>query len=194
MRRIVSDLYEALSSELEAFRDEPVFIDEDRLQGGDFYNDTLAEALCSSVCMIVVFTPTYFSKNHTYCAREYKAMEELENERLDLLSGNVSRGLIIPIVFRGEDYLPPEIRDQRQYYDFSDFLLCDEKICEHPNYSEKIREIVEYISARCVDLESLNRVFSECEEFTLPSEEDIQSWLTQVADSSIPFPGRQGGY
>lgn len=94
--RIINDLYETLSGELELLRDEQVFLDRERLRGGYFYNEALAEALCHSACMIVVFTPTYFSRNHTYCAREYKAMEELEKKRLRLLSGSVhkNRGLI----------------------------------------------------------------------------------------------------
>jgi hypothetical protein len=195
MQRIVNDLCEALSSELEAFREEPVFLDEDRLQGGYLYNEALAEALCNSACMILVFTPTYFSRDHTYCAREYRAMEKLETERLDLLSDSAggNRGLIIPIVFRGEDHLPAEIREQRKYYDFSDFLLCDDEIWRHPRYAVKIREIAEYICARCEELENVGPAFSECEDFALPSEEDARNWLHQATDTSIPFPGREEG-
>ena len=56
-----------------------VFVDWRRLQGGYFFNATLAHALCQSVCMLVVYTPTYFSLVHPYCAREYRAMEALGN-------------------------------------------------------------------------------------------------------------------
>lgn len=41
-----------------------VLVDWERLQGGDFYNEALTLALCESVCMVVVFTPTYFDKEH----------------------------------------------------------------------------------------------------------------------------------
>ena len=79
---LVKELVTSLRTELRRWLELDVFLDEERLRGGDFFNRALAKALCESVCMIVVFTPTYFSKNHTYCAREYKAMEDLEHERL----------------------------------------------------------------------------------------------------------------
>src|ERR1044071_4404219 len=109
LERAVNDLYDALHDEIATyFRDKPIYIDKHRLQGADFYHEELATALCQSVCMIVAFTPAYLDKTHTYCAREYKAMEKLEAARLNLLPDPSERqhGLIIPIVFRGEKYLP----------------------------------------------------------------------------------------
>lgn len=193
--RIINDLYEALSAEVELLRNEKVFLDRDRLQGGSFYNEALAKALCRSACMIVVFTPTYFDREHTYCAREYKAMERLEERRLGLLRATADRnnGLIIPIVFRGEDHLPPEIKERRQYYNFDDFLLCDVEMWRHPHYAPKIKEIAQYICDRCRMLEALPQVFDECEGFTLPTEEEISGWLARVAGTEITFPGRQEG-
>ena len=76
--RILTDLSTALSNELGLLRNEGVFVDRERLQGGMFYNEALARALCESACMVMIFTPTYFDTAHTFCAREYKAMEELE--------------------------------------------------------------------------------------------------------------------
>jgi hypothetical protein len=116
--RIINDLSDALASELEAWLEQDVYVDRERLKGGEFYNEALAQALCESVCMILIFTPTYFSIDHTFCAREYKAMERLEEQRFQALGGRVDkrRGLIIPIVFRGEDYLPKEIKERRLYY------------------------------------------------------------------------------
>ena len=63
--RIINDLTEALASELEAWLEEEMYVDRERLKGGDFYNEALAKALCESVCMIMIFTPTYFSADHT---------------------------------------------------------------------------------------------------------------------------------
>ncbi len=70
--------------------------------------------------MIMFFTP-YFDKSHMCCAREFLAMEYLEQQRLSKL-GNTevkTHGLIIPVVCRGESYLPSMIRAGRQYYNFS---------------------------------------------------------------------------
>ena len=47
-------------------------------------------------------------------------MEALEAERLLLLESipKPSAGLIIPVIVRGPGYLPAEISNKRQYYDF----------------------------------------------------------------------------
>jgi hypothetical protein len=199
VQRIVNDLYDALCSELEAqFGRDAVYLDRDRLQGGDFYNEALATALCQSVCMIVVFTPAYFDHEHTYCTREYKAMERLETERLRLLPPAYRKhGLIIPIVFRGEKYFPQELKESRQYHNFGDFLLCDPEIWRHPHYASKIKEIADYIADRCSEFRALARQddpCSCCEEFTLPTEEEISPWLETIIGSEIPkipFPRRE---
>jgi hypothetical protein len=197
--RIVTDLYEALSSEIELLRNEEIYLDRSRLEGGNFYNEALAQALCKSVCMIMIFTPTYFDKLFPYCAREYKAMEKLEEQRLKLMeerfklvgkSIGKNYGLIIPIVFRGEEYLPPVIKRRRQYYSFDDFLLCDVEMGMHPGYAPKIKQIAKYIADRCVEFEVLSEVLGECDNFTLPGEEEIVKWLDTFWDAKIPFPGR----
>lgn len=115
VEKFVRDLEQSLSNEVVPLTDMEVFVDWQRLQGGDFFNENLAKALCESVCLIVVFTPTYFSDTHSYCAREYKGMEMLESQRLDLLGASADKehGLIIPIVLRSEENLPSEVRDRR---------------------------------------------------------------------------------
>lgn len=82
-RRIIRDLFEALSEELELHVGEKIFLDEERLRGGFLYNEVIAEALCMSACMVLVYTPTYFDLEHSYCAREFRAMEALEEYRLN---------------------------------------------------------------------------------------------------------------
>jgi hypothetical protein len=190
--RIINDLYDALSNEMELFlSNKKVYVDWERLQGGDFYNEALALALCESVCMVVVFTPTYFDKEHTFCAREYKAMEELEKKRLKLLSSQDDKehGLIIPIIFRGEKFLPAGIKSRRHYYNFENFLLCNKKISQHRDYALKIKKIAEYIADRCMTLEALDEdPCGGCESFTLPPEEEIRHWIEEVKGSRMPFP------
>jgi hypothetical protein len=115
-----------------------------------FFNENLARALCESVCLIVVFTPTYFSDTHTYCAREYKGMEMLETQRLNSLSVTADKehGLIIPIVLRSEGDLPAEVRDRRQYHDFTKFQLWQRSSAKSKQYAAKIESIAQYIHQR----------------------------------------------
>ena len=192
--RIITDLYDALTAELELLINEQVFLDRERLKGGDFYNEALSTALCESVCMIVVFTPTYFDKKYTYCSREYKAMENLENERLRALglpADKKQHGLIIPIVFRGATCLPDDIKSQRFYYNFENFSLCDRKMTKNPKYAGEIRKIASYIAERYRALANCpDDLCGCCEEFQLPEENEVMEWLTAVVGTATPFPGR----
>jgi hypothetical protein len=103
-QRFIEEFYVALSGELEMLRNEKPFVDKERLKGGDFYNDALARALYESATLILIYQPNYFDAEHTYCAREYRAMCALERERLRLFANAKDRdhGLIIPVVLRGE--------------------------------------------------------------------------------------------
>src|SRR5262249_35583701 len=123
--RILSELYESLSGEIELWLSEEVYLDRQRLKGGDYFEEGLSQALCHSVCMIVLYTPVYFDRHHLYCAREYKAMENLERDRLHSLGTQSlsTHGLIIPIICRGKEYLPHEIASTRHYYDFEKYYL-----------------------------------------------------------------------
>jgi len=60
--------------------------------------------------MVLVFTPLYFDTKHHYCALEYQGMKDLEQQRLGKIEDFSNKGLILPVVFRGEDCLPDEIK------------------------------------------------------------------------------------
>ena len=55
----------ALKGHVEGWVEEEIFIDKDGLQGGDLLNPKVAEAICQSACLIVIFTPRYF--NNQWC-------------------------------------------------------------------------------------------------------------------------------
>ncbi len=191
--RIINDLSSALSNELELFTNKEIYIDRQRLRGGDFYNEELARAICESVCMIVVFTPTYFDVQSPFCAREFKAMEKLEEARLKVVQKFTGKkcGFIIPIIFRGEKSLPDIIRDSRHYYNFGDFLLCDVELSKHPDYARKIKEIAETIFSIYELLIGLPEdSCAGCDTFALPSEEDVKHWLGSIRSAPPLFPGR----
>jgi hypothetical protein len=192
-RKVSEQIINDLTEELGLWLDKEVYVDRERLRGGDFYNEALAQALCESVCMIVVFTPTYFSVDHTFCTREYKAMEKLEEQRFQVLAGRTDkkRGLIIPLVFRGEDYLPQEIKTNRHCYNFEQFLMSDVEISRHPDYAPKIREIAEIIRKHYdVLMKASSDPCQGCENFALPSEDEIKQWLETAQGATVPFPGR----
>jgi len=198
--RFIKDLYNSLMSEIGALTREikTCCVDWERLKGGDFYDKRLSKALCKSVCMIMVYTPTYFDKRYTYCTREFRAMETIESRRLKLLDDfSDDHGLIIPIIYRGFKYLNPYIKDTRRtYYDFSGYIPGkdgENALSTHSTYAPKIKEIAEYVYDRYSMLNELWDMSEKCRDFELPSENDAKSWLDSVcvSDAKRPFPGRQ---
>jgi hypothetical protein len=197
--KFIKDLYNTLNGEIGALTREIKIccVDWDRLKGGDYYNKRLSKALCKSACMIMVYTPTYFDKKHTYCAREFKAMEKIESKRLSLL-GDLSEdhGLIIPIVYRGDKLIHSYIKDKRTYYNFSGYIPGKEgenALLTHLTYGPQLKEIAEYVYDRYLQLNELWDMSAKCKNFRFPSEKDAQSWLNRVciADTRMRFPGRR---
>lgn len=118
MKGFICQLTENLNSCIEPYFDEHVYYDKERLKPGYIYNAELAKAICQSVCMIVVYVPKY--ERHPYCLKEYKAMEIIEEKRLELIEcTDPTRGMIIPIILRGN--VPSKIKNYRYYCDFTQF-------------------------------------------------------------------------
>jgi len=193
-KRFISEFTRALQSELELLLNEKVYIDEKRLQGGDFFNLELARAIYESACYIIVYQPNYFDADHPYCTREYMAMCQLELERLRAVKDAAERNhsLIIPIILRGEAALPEEIKAHRQFVDFSRFTLVDPEISRSSNYAHKITEIASYIKSRCECLAREAVPFDIAEGFSLPDEEAAKQWLRRITIPRTYFPGAGG--
>jgi hypothetical protein len=173
----VDQLVKALNNEVDVYLDEKVYIDRERLKPGYMFNEKLAEAICESVCMIVIYTPRY--KEHTYCLREYTAMEILEHQRLQALGDNAANGegLIIPIIFRGDQDEPPaRISQHRHYCDFSSYTRASEEIARNEIYATKIKEIVKYIKKWRDRLKDVHGPDANCEAFKLPDESQV-TWV-----------------
>ena len=125
---------------------DPVFIDKQRLTGGQFFNPVLAKSLCESVCMIMLYTQSYFSPTYLYCTREYMGMENLENARRQLITYDPDhRGLIIPIVLRGLEFMPVLVKNHRNYHDFQSYTTACKRITRHPRLVGQIQKISKYI-------------------------------------------------
>lgn len=192
---IVEDLRTALQDQVAMLMNPGVYLDHDRLQGGDFFNRALARAICESVCMVVFYVPPYFDAGYPYCAREFRAMEEIEARRLQALGVRGGQhGLIIPIVCRGWDVFPAEIKARRHCYNFEPYYLQRRKISQHPQGRQKVIEIANYIFQRFREMSpSAAALCAGCDQFDLPREADVLPWLTQLLGGSpaapaAPFP------
>jgi hypothetical protein len=191
---LARDFHSSLDRELCHWTPLPIYRDETRLHGGDFYNRELALALCESACMVMIYTPTYFDKFSTYCAREYKAMEVLESKRLKLLGygKNYQHGQIIPVVYRGVEVFPKYVSGTRNYHKFDSFHICGKSYLRNNQYQDQIKQIAKYIYERCNELNALDMDPCEiCGSFAIPNTEEIHEWLLSLLPPKPAFPGRR---
>jgi hypothetical protein len=185
---IAETLKEDLAREIKAYVDEPVFFDTERLKGGQFIHDTLALALCESVCMIMLYTPSYFHETQTFCTREYFGMKALEAERLALApSHDRGSGLIIPIIVRGARFFPKTIRQERRAYDFQDYFL-GAAPPKKSAYRRDLDEIASYIRERHQMLRRLPARPRPCEEFRLPAHSEILTYIPSLLSTPDVMP------
>jgi hypothetical protein len=191
-RTTTKNMVTALKDELEFLvSPQKVYLDVERLDGGDHYNEALASAICKSVCMVVLYWPTYFDATHLFCAREFKAMEELEQARLRLLPPEERvHGLIIILAVRGYDLIPEAIKKLRDCRDFEGHALNGS--WKNSGFKRDIAAVGRYIKGRCEAFQSLPaEAFAGCAAFRLPEEIDVQPWVYDVASLRSPFPNRE---
>ena len=190
---IVNDFVDGLKREIGALDRRPLWFDQ-VLTGGRRIDDAIGSGLCKSACMIMLYTPLYFDEEHVYCARELKAMQELEEERLRTLQDK-SFGLIIPVILRGEKRFP-EAMKKGKFYDFTKFLFNSPSDKIREKYAAQIAEIAAYIIERCDALEAAEKdPAHNCDAYPLPSIEAAKEFVEKVLDKKIvevtyAFPGR----
>ncbi|MDS4059807.1 MAG: toll/interleukin-1 receptor domain-containing protein [Candidatus Contendobacter sp.] len=159
----------------------PVFFDEEGLKVGDQFNQELAYQLCRSACMVMFFSPLHFDVYHPYCALEYKAMLELEQRRLGHVVDDLrNKGLIFPVVFRGLDCLPVEIKDQRNYENLDHIIV--ESDFEQRDCQQRLNELAKQIFRRYMALHQAG-VFAnnDCVQFCFPAKAAVMPWLERIS-------------
>jgi hypothetical protein len=188
VKGFIDQLKRALKANLDPWLEEDVYIDEERLLPGYNYDERLADAMCRSICVILVYSPKY--ERHSYCLREYAAMRLIENNRRKLLvDGNAHAGIIIPILFRGDlNDLPPEIKAHVHWSDFSKFTLATTDMVKHPDFDTEIQKIVRVIYENYKMFQDID-VCTHCDAFKIPSENEVLPWQ-RTSRICAPFPGR----
>ena len=179
---------------LEKYLDEEVYVDSERLKPGYEYNEELAQAICESVCMIVVYSPRY--ERHEYCLREFTAMERIEEKRRALLGEKGhGRRFIIPIVFGGNlNRLPARIKGSQHCSDFSRFTLASTDISRNPDFVTEIEKICEVIYELYQAFDFRGQMLDatiDCTAFPLPAPNELAPWRAAVQAQRQPFPGRE---
>jgi hypothetical protein len=166
----------------------PLFFDEQGLKPGDLLQK-LGPEICRSASMVIFFLPLHFDIHHPWCALEYHAMLGLEQERLRRLGmGLQNDGLIFPVILRGEDALPEELRG-RIYANFNHIV--SENDFDVPEAQAVIRKLADSIFQRFKALSNAGILdCSDCDTYVLPEFERIRPWLETVyALRAYPTPG-----
>lgn len=183
-KAIVEAINQRLTDELRILieLDEPVFFDWKRFQPGELANQNSAHALFRSLCMVVLFVPRYFKSLH--CAQEYKAMENLERERLAHLGPqDEQQRLIFPVIIRGANKLPDYIRLNSQCIymdDLSTSGIDDTKIIK---LAQRISDRYEAFSGLT------SKISLEMSDVTWPSKEDVDDLVNSPEQTRPLFPG-----
>lgn len=191
---IIENFVEALGNEIYAeMTGKEIFVDQEFLKGGEWLDETIGPSICKSACMILFYTPLYFDANHIYCARELKAMELLEKQRMDLLNDR-GKGLIISIILRGPKKFPEALKN-RMYHDFSDIAFNASRNSIRARYAEEIKEIAQYIIERCERLDTINELSHDCDDHSLPDEEEAKDFVEivlgkKIVEAAVDFPNR----
>lgn len=198
LRQLVSQLHDELKTQLALLMDEKPYWDE-QLYYGEQFRNKLAETLCESVCMVVLYSPVYCESK--FCRSEFLGMLNLQEQRLQALGQpNASAGMIIPIILKRhpkdhihkQDWLPPQIEDRFNYCDISQFVLrSTRKLRNNAKFREQMQRIAEDIARIRSLLKSHPGTVSI--NFTLPA--DPEPWLTAAAaapstEPVAPFPLR----
>lgn len=193
-RGFVSQFVQALQGELEQLVDLkslPIYSD-NILKPGQIWPEALSVALCHSLCMVMVYSPVYGRRAE--CLREFRAMEQIEARRRQLLAGDgasAAEGFIIPVVLRGFDRMPSMLKSTRHAVDFSRFTLADVELKRNPRFTDAVRAIAERISDVLETLEPLqDKACKGCDDFQLPDPDRLQPLMSAGANWQPGFPGR----
>lgn len=101
-----------------------------------------------------------------------------------------NKGLIFPVVFRGQDCLPEEIRSQRTYENFDHITVKAD--FEKRDCQKRLKGLSEQIFIRYKALHNAG-IFKDddCGSFRFPDLATIQPWLESVSPICVsPMPGR----
>lgn len=192
LQSFIAQFSNALKAELELLFDLEIYRDDERLNSGAILDRNLANGICTSVCMIFIYTPKYFNADKNYCAREFLAMKEIQRKRFLKLKSEQLNSLIIPVILRGKEDFPDGIFDEGTvlYSDFEKFTLVDpRRIIENPNFFPEIQKIAKHIFNRYEEFKLL-KPCENCDAFNFPTEPEAANWIDTLLNrpkEKLPF-------
>jgi hypothetical protein len=191
-QKLIGHVVKAISDHVQMYTHEhQVYVDNKRLVPGYQWDERMAEAICRSACMVIVYWPSYLESD--YCRKELEAMLEIEERRRHIL-GPELRGcrLFIPVILRGRfEELPERITKDCQYLDYkAQATRPDINLGEDDKTSEELYRIAEYIKSLCDKMKvAQESLFGKCQEYGFPLPSPVVRQMIQPPPPQ-PFPGR----
>jgi hypothetical protein len=170
-----------------------IFLDQDSecLTEGDHLLNTFGQAICKSVCMIVIFTRHYLDQKHLTCAAELEGMIRRLNDRCQKagLPANQYNTWIATAVFREEERVPAILKEHL-WYDFTGYANSSQPLRDNPTYQGYIKNLAKKIADfyEALDDSDSNADFcADCDTFALLNPEtDRDALLSFVKKHKIP--------
>jgi hypothetical protein len=174
-------------------QDRNIYVDKGRHARGDsFLSDELAVELCQSVCMVIVCMPVYF-RDQLDCIREYRTMERLQEERLKQMEralDGVQTDFIIPVVFRGEEDLPPEIKQKHTFASLDPDEQPDLDVFDD-HFTAIFKRIARHIDHCCRLTARYPELFEICGQVPIVTESEGRQWQELVVRYDVLPPLRR---
>jgi hypothetical protein len=132
---------------------------------------TFSQAVCKSVCMVVIFTRHYLDKDHLTCATELEGMlRRLKNRcsEMKIHEENATKW-IATAVFREPDRVPA-ILTNNVFGDFSDYQNSSTPLRDNENYRKYIKGLAKNIADLWEDIKDNHGqtdFFKGCDTFAL---------------------------
>ena len=190
-QKLIRHVVKAITDHVQLYTHEHKVYDPQRLVPGYQYDECIAEAICRSACMVIVYWPSYLESD--YCKKELEAMLEIEERRRQVL-GKELHGcrLFIPVILRGRfEELPERVTKNCQYLDYKAQATRPHiNLGEDDKTSEELYRVAEYIKSLCDKMKAAREpLFGKCQQYGFPfpaalMPQDIQS------PPPLPFPGR----
>jgi hypothetical protein len=191
VRRATERALSLLKNAIEFYSRAPPYIDDERLKPMYNHNERLAEAICQSACMVILYYPAYLES--PYCRRELVAMKRMEARRREHVgSGAWGYSMFVPFVIRGTaTSLPRFAHENSLWFDYSAQSLADHDISNESAVREKIFKLAESITElHSVLSKSRQQTQVDCRGFALPTEEEADLEIGEIPIVQSRFPGR----
>jgi hypothetical protein len=190
---LINHVVKAITDHVQVYTHEhKVFYDKDRLVPGYQYDERLAEAICRSACMVIVYWPSYLESD--YCKKEIQAMLHIEQKRRKILGSELNGcRLFIPVILRGKyEDLPIGVTRNCHYLDYkAQAVQPNTNIGDDEATSEKLYKIAEYIKDLCDKMKANSEsLFDWCPQYRFQEPNSLAAPSEIQAAPLQPFPGR----